>query len=32
MTKLHEIYDESGHCIGDEFIDLSGLQHDTKKP
>ncbi len=30
MTTI-TAYDNGGECLGDEFVDLSGLQDDTKK-
>ena len=28
--KIQKVYDNGGECLGDEWIDLSGLQQDTK--
>ncbi|MHA1558486.1 MAG: hypothetical protein ACTSXG_01570 [Alphaproteobacteria bacterium] len=28
---MKTVYDNGGECLGDEFIDLSRLQEDTKK-
>jgi hypothetical protein len=29
--KLEEVYDESGERLGDEYVNISSLQFDTKK-
>ena len=29
--KVVTVYDEGGECLGDEYVDLSTLQQDTKK-
>lgn len=29
--KLEEVYDEGGERLGDEYVNLSSLQGDTKK-
>ena len=31
IMKLTTAYDEGGEFLGDEYVDLSGLQEDTKK-
>lgn len=28
---MKTVYNNGGECLGDEYIDLSGLQEDTKK-
>jgi len=28
---MREVYDCGGGCLGDEWVDLSGLQGDTKR-
>lgn len=28
--KIESVYDNSGNHLGDEYVDLSGLQEDTK--
>jgi len=30
INKLATVYDEGGEFLGDEYVDLSGLQEDTK--
>ena len=27
---METVYDESGECLGEEWVDLSGLQEDTR--
>jgi len=29
--KVEKVYAEDGHCVGDEYIDMSGLHMDTVK-
>ena len=31
MSTLEEAYDVCGEYLGDEFVDLSGLQRDTRR-
>ena len=28
--KIQNVYTSGGECLGDEYVDLSGLQKDTK--